>query len=78
MIKSKKNTIGIVKIQFVKSPWKKQIQTVLALCMNPQNQSALGINLKINIIYIQIRKVEINYKKNIKYNFSYGIHDYFQ
>lgn len=46
--------------------------------MNPQNQSALGINLKINIIYIQIRKMEINYKKNIKYNFSYGIHDYFQ
>lgn len=45
--------------------------------MNPQNQSALGINLKINIIYIQIRKVEIDYK-NIKYNFSYGIHDYFQ
>ena len=42
---------------------KKQIQTVLALCMNPQNQSALGINLKINIIYIQIRKVEIDYKK---------------
>ena len=31
--------------------------------MNPQNQSALGINLKINIIYIQIRKVEIDYKK---------------
>ena len=31
--------------------------------MNPQTQSALGINLKINIIYIQIRKVEIDYKK---------------
>lgn len=46
--------------------------------MNPKNQSALGINLKINIIYIQIRTMEINYKKNIKYNFSYGIHDYFQ
>lgn len=63
MIKSKKNTIGIVKDTICKITWKKQIQTVLALCMNPQNQSALGINLKINIIYIQIRKVEIDYKK---------------
>lgn len=62
MIKSK-NTIGIVKDTICKIALKKQIQTVLALCMNPQNQSALGINLKINIIYIQIRKVEIDYKK---------------
>ena len=77
-LRVKKILYELWKIQFVKSPWKKQIQTVLALCMNPQNQSALGINLKINIIYIQIRKMEINYKKNIKYNFSYGIHDYFQ
>ena len=63
MIKSKKNTIGIVKDTICKIALKKQIQTVLALCMNPQNQSALDINLKINIIYIQIRKVEIDYKK---------------
>ena len=63
MIKSKKNTIGIVKDVICKVAPKKQLQTVLALCMNPQNQSALGINLKLNIIYIQIRKVEIDYKK---------------
>ena len=62
MIKSKKNTIGIVKDTICKIALKKA-KTVLALCMNPQNQSALGINLKINIIYIQIRKVEIDYKK---------------
>ena len=35
---------------------------------HPQDQHYLHSN----------KKGEINYEKNIKYNFSYGIHDYFQ
>ena len=41
MIKREKNTIGIVKDVICKGAPKKQLQTVLALCMNLKNQSAL-------------------------------------
>ena len=41
MIKREKNTIGIVKDVICKVAPKKQLQTVLALCMNLKNQSAL-------------------------------------
>lgn len=57
MIKREKNTIGIVKDVICKVAPKKQLQTVLALCMNLKNQSALRKDWNIkNIISFGERK----------------------